>query len=832
MPPDDRLGPYRDKRDAARTPEPMGGGTIARPGLFVVHLHDATNRHYDLRLEHNGTLWSWAVPKGPSLDPEVKRLAMHVEDHPLEYGDFEGVIPEGSYGAGPSILWDRGRFVAIEDLDAGLRDGKLLFDLYGHKLRGRFTLVRTTRSPKDWLLIKKPDAGADPKRVFSEKSVVSGLGLDELRRSHELVAALTEELAARGLPRRDVDPASVRVMLAETAPGPSSDPAWIYELKYDGYRLLAAKHGSQARLFYRSGREATPTWPEIAGVMRALPYPGLILDTEVVVPDERGHPSFQRLQGRGHLTRKEDAERAAIIEPVTCFAFDLLAICGFDLRDLPLVERKALLRRVVPTDGAVRYADHVEGMGEALFAQVQSRGLEGVMAKKADAPYRAGRHATWMKMPADRLGSFAVVGYSLPKGSRAGLGALHLAVRDADQYRWAGKVGTGFSTALLEDLRRRLDADVVKEPVCVAAPDERDAVWVTPKLVVRVRFKAWTDDDKLRLPVFEAVEDDADPERCRRPEEAGDVPEPAPEAPEAPDVAVSNRDKVFFPEHGLTKGDLVDYYVAVAPFLLPYLQDRPLVLVRYPDGIHGKSFFQKDAPRWAPDWLRTETLWSDHGEREIHYFVAEDARALAFLANLGAIPLHVWASRVSDPGRPDWVILDLDPKGAPFTDVVRIAQVTKALCDEIGLPVYAKTSGSSGIHCLVPLGARYSFEQARLLAELLGRVVVGRCADVATMVRTVEKRDGKVYVDTLQNGQGKLIVAPLSVREKPGAPVSVPLDWDEVNNDLRLSDHTIRTVPARLASRGDPLAAVLSDAPDLIAVLSRLSERLSKPGPG
>jgi len=827
------LEEYRRKRKAGATPEPFGGAAASRPHLFVVQKHAATSLHYDLRLEWKGVLLSWAVPKGPSADPLAKRLAMRVEDHPVEYADFEGRIPEGNYGAGEVIVWDIGSYVPLEAIGDGLGKGKLLFELRGQKLGGVWTLFRAGKKGGDerqWLLVKKPDAWAGDGN-WPEESVLSGLTLEEMRDGSMRAERLVAEAGRLGAKRHAVDPGKTRVMLAETEGKPPTGRDWIFELKYDGYRLLASKEG----LFYRSGREATRLFPEIARAVRALPYDSLLLDGEVCALDPRGHPEFQRLQQRARLTRAIDIEHASVESPVVCYCFDLLEAEGHDLRPLPLVERKRLLRMVLPPKGFLRYSDHVEAQGEAFFRAVTGKGLEGVVAKRADSPYKAGRSASWLKVRSDRTDDFVIVGFTAPQGSRAGLGALHVAAYAGGELTYTGRVGTGLTDRELTDLREQLEKLEQEDPPCTGpVPKTRGNHWVRPELTCEVRYKERTSDGLLRQPAFLRMRDDKRPEECLlrgdgegRGEPASAAP-PAPEAPSLPkdELVLTNPDKVFWPKERYTKGDLVSYYRAVAPWLLPYLRDRPVVLTRFPDGIEGKSFFQKDAPPWTPAWMRTEKIWSEETKREIEYFLCDDERAVAFLANLGTIPLHVWSSRVTDLGRPDWCIIDLDPKGAPFTDVVKVALAVRKLCTEIGLPCYAKTSGSTGIHVLVPLGGQCTYEQSRTLGEVLARAVEKRLPEMATTERVISKREGRVYLDYLQNGHGKLLVGPYSVRPLPGATVSTPLSWTEVTARLDPSKFTIKTLPARLKrKRKDPLLGVLSDRPDLPAALAKLAER-------
>ncbi|HVN38857.1 MAG TPA: DNA ligase D [Myxococcota bacterium] len=838
------LSRYRHMRHAGATPEPFGAGGV-RPGLFVVQQHAARRMHYDLRLEWRGALLSWAVPKGPSLDPSEKRMAVQVEDHPVEYADFEGVIPEGNYGAGEVILWDRGRWIPREDPDAGLASGKLLFDLEGFKLRGRFTLVRTARGGaqgREWLLIKKEDAHAsrDP-TPHGDMSVLSGRTLAELRDGAPRLSELAREIERSGARAGRVDAAALRPMLAERAAAAFSAPGWLFEVKYDGYRMIASA-GAGAALYTRSGRAAAARFPEVVQALAALPVPHAVLDGELVAFDAEGRPSFQRLQQRAQLARPEEIARAQVEIAVGFQVFDLLGFGERDLRDLPLARRKEFLSRLVPPVGVLLAAPHFEERGEEVYAQVQALGLEGIVAKRADSPYRSGRTPLWKKVRSLATADLVVVGFTVPAGSRTGFGALHLARAEAGGLVYTGRVGSGFSDHDLLTLRADLDALTCDTPACRGAPPATRADrWVEPRLVCEVRYTEVTGDGLLRQPVFLRLRDDKTPDECRLEEaepraEAEAEPETAPAAQVAApasrkEVPFTNREKVFWPDDGLTKGDLLDYYRDIAPWLLAYLADRPLVMTRFPDGIAGKSFFQKDAPAWAPPWVRTERMWSEEGERELRYFVCEDVESLLYVINLGTIPLHVWSSRISKLQHPDWCILDLDPKGAPFAHVVEVARALHALCEELALPSFVKTSGSTGLHVLVPLGAQLTHAQSRALAELLAQAVVARVPEIATVARSLRRRDGKVYVDALQNGHGKLLVAPFSARPVPGARVSMPLRWRDVTARLDPAQFHLRNAPARMRRLGgDPLAPVLRESPDLLVALERLARQM--PGTG
>jgi bifunctional non-homologous end joining protein LigD len=857
--PPDSLSTYRAKRSPDTSPEPMGTVSATPGHLFVVHKHAARQLHFDLRLEMDGVLQSWAVPKGPSYDMNDKRFAVKVEDHPLEYGDFEGIIPAGNYGAGGIIVWDRGEWVPIEDWREGFEKGKLLFELRGYKLHGRWTLVKIKKSDRDWLLIKERDAYVrQPGDQFPEASVLSGLTVEEVKAGQNRATQLRAALQDTSAPRARVEPRSVEVMLAQPADGAFTRDGWLFELKLDGYRLIASKSHNGALLLTRNGNDYTAVFPEIARAVAALPLDSCIIDGEVVVLDPQGKPSFARLQQRGRLASPIDVKRAAVELPATFFVFDLLAVEDFDLRPLPLSERKALLLEAFPKLGPVRTLDHIEREGERFLEQVTALGLEGMIAKRADARYRGGRTDAWLKIKAEQTGDFVIVGFTAPKRSRGHFGALQLADMVGGTLTYAGRAGTGFDEAALSQLKAMLDPIVRNDPPCAGPsfapgvpplgssviPDAKTTTWVEPLHVCEVRYREWTPDGLLRHPAFLRMRTDKNPRDCDRqgwgpdpaaeapaPDQesesadAGDPPPPPAQDPVPRTIAYSNLKKVYWPAERYTKGDLIDYYRAVSRWILPYLRDRPVVMTRFPDGIDGKSFYQKDAPEFAPKWVETVPIWSEDTQREIRYFVCNDEESLLYIANLGSIPLHIWASRVGSLELADWCVIDLDPKEAPFSDVVRTAQVLHTLCESIALPNYVKTTGKTGLHILLPLGRQCTYAQSRTLGELLARVVLRETKEYATITRHVTKRGDKVYLDYLQNRHGQTIVAPFSVRPLPGATVSMPLEWDEVNESLDPKAFTIKTAIERMEHLGaDPVSPVLEGKPDLPAVLQRLAD--------
>ena len=828
------LHDYRTKRDPERTSEPFGGRPLTGGRVFVVQKHAARRLHYDLRLEIDGVLKSWAVPKGPSVRPGEKRLAVHVEDHPLEYADFEGVIPADNYGAGPVIVWDRGwyRPARADDPLEQLANGKLEVEFFGVKLRGRWALARMSGKEKEWLFLKKADAFVEEEELTDRypESVLSGLTVEELGETPAKLIALRNELQATKVPLGEIAPGADILMLATSGDRPFSGKGWLFEIKYDGVRVLTFRTGESVELYGRNGQVVTARYPEVPLALRTLPLDRFVLDGEIVALDEGGRPSFQRLQARMHLTNPLDVERARATVPVTGVFFDCLSLDGRAVRSLPLLARKECLKLLLPARGVVRYGDHILAHGEAFFEAASEQRLEGIVAKKVESRYVGGRSKEWLKLKCQRRQEFVIGGYTDPRGSRAYFGALHLGLYEGNRLVYVSKVGTGFDDRILKQVWGKLKPlSRPTSPFEAGPPAGRDHHWVEPKLVCEVRFSEWTQDGGIRHPAFLGLRDDKRPEECRRERPSETAAPPSPRmAAGHPGVKVTNPTKVFWPGEGYTKADLIAYYDAVAPFLLPYLRERPLVLTRYPDGIKGKSFFQKDAPDFVPDWVSTARIYSKDAGREIDHFIVNDLETLRYVVNLGTIPLHLWSSRLSSLDRPDWLILDLDPKGAPFAHVVRVARALHQILETLELPSYVKTSGASGLHILVPLGARYSHEEARTFARLLALLGVERELEIATVARPVRSRGGKVYIDYVQNGHGRTIVAPFSVRPLPGAPVSCSLRWEEVTARCDPRRFTIQTAPARFEKLGDPLAPVLTGSIDMTAAIARIEKQLSR----
>ena len=811
----DPLDCYHNRRSPSRTPEPFGSSS-SQNSLFVVQQHAARKNHFDLRLQIGDTLKSWAVPHGPSVDPEVKRLAVHVEDHPVEYGTFEGVIPKGNYGAGSVIVWDRGQWLSKDPPLESYQEGVLHFELRGYKLRGVWTLVRTKRG-NDWLLIKKDDNWAHRSEALTPKSIFSGLTVEEVAAGDTRAKAMRRSLKRQRLPPEQVNVARIRPMLATAYPAAFSNPGWLFELKYDGVRILAHKHQGNVTLSFRSERDATELFPIVARALTALPYESFLLDGEVVALDPEGKPSFGLLQRRLHLTRWRDIERADIDRPVTAYWFDLLTCEGHDLRTTPLTRRKDLLEKMIPPAGPLRYSAHIVGNGEDLYNRVAELGVEGIVAKRLDSPYVEGRSEYWRKVKTHHTDDFVVVGYRPLRSHALTIGSFHIAGYDGDNLRYVGRVGSGLTEAISERVKPLLVP--VDGPECdgVSARAKAD-VWTAPTLTCEVRYAEISRYGYLRHPVFLSMREDKPPSECVLRTSATSASAGTP-------IDITNSDKIYWPESGITKGDLLSYYETIAPWMLPHLKDRPLVVDRYPNGIAGKHFFQKHAAASTPDWIRTAAVMKD--EKRTRYIICNDMDTLLYLANLGTIPIHTWASRLTTLARPDWCVIDLDPKDAPFKHVIQLARELRSLCRKLSIPCGIKTSGATGLHILIPLGAQYTHEQCRLFGALIAKLLVQRLPDIATTEQRLSKRQGKVYVDSGQNGRGRLLVAAYSVRPLVGATVGVPLRWDEVRVGLDPSQFTIKTVPNRVKRmKVDPVIETLKQQLDLETVLQDLSRLL------
>ena len=774
-----KLSEYKRKRDPKKTPEPFGekGKPKPKDPIFVVQRHDARRLHYDFRLEKDGTLLSWAVPKGVPLEPGEQHLAVHVEDHPLEYATFEGEIPKGEYGAGTVEIWDHGTYELLEEK----KNGGLTVRLHGQRLNGTWSLVpaHLSGNEKNWLILRKREEGASTPRR-------SG------RTYQPMLATLAQEIP-RGA-------------------------GWVFEVKWDGYRAIADVAGSEATLTSRNGNDLTARFQNVAKELaKAVKTPDCVLDGEVCALDESGRSSFSAMQ------------QAKAGTPIVYYVFDVLEVEGEPVIDLPLVERRKRLEQLLDRRNRTIRLSETFDDGEALLAAAKQQQLEGVMAKRLDSRYFPGKRTRdWLKIKTHHEQEFVVAGYTKGTGRRASsFGSLVLGYYVGDQLVYAGNVGTGFDSKeierLLDALRplRRPDAPFREVPK-MPKVRKSDVIWVEPKLVVEVEFAEWTHDGRLRAPSYKGLREDKPPEEVGREEPLTDRVKKG-----SRELKLSNLDKVFFPKEGIAKGDLLEYYRAVAPVLVPHLKERPFTMVRYPDGIEGKKFFQKDAPSHMPEWIprfRTQvsTRESPRQRKWVNFPVVNDELALLWMVNMGCVDMNTWYSRVDKPERPDWVLFDLDPSAdVGFRETVQVALLVKQALDAFGLVGFPKTSSAEGMHVLVPIERRYTYSDTRQFAEIVAGAIARTHRGLATTEWTKSKRRG-VLIDSNQNGEGKTIASAYSVRPRPGAPVSTPLRWSELNEDLDPLSFTMPVVLERVRKHGDLFQGVLTTKQRLTEAMKAL----------
>ncbi len=777
------LREYRRKRDPVRTPEPFGSRRRGDQPIFVVQRHQARRLHYDFRLERDGALASWAVPKGVPLESGAQHLAVHVEDHPLDYADFAGEIPKGEYGAGTVEIWDRGTYELLEEK----KDGGLTVRLHGTRLEGTWALVpaKLSGDPKNWLLVRKREGQQPQRAVYAP-----------------MLATLVEDVP--------------------------TGAGWLFEVKWDGYRALAYVRGGEVALVSRRGNDLTERFDRVAkAIGRATRSPDCVLDGEVCALDAHGRSSFSAMQQDEPGT------------PLVYYVFDVLEIDGKPLLDLPLGERRSRLQELVEQAPATVRISEAFDDGEALLAAAREQGLEGVIAKRADSRYAAGKRTRdWLKIKTHGRQEFVIAGYTRGKGRRAAsFGSLVLGTRRNGELAYVGNVGTGFNEAEIEKLLRKLRPLERATPPFREAPKmprvrRGDVVWVAPELVAEIEFAEWTHDGHLRAPSYVGLREDKPPEEVR-----AELPLSSEDGRAAPiesevrargrTVKLTNLDKLFWPEEGITKGDLLAYYRAVAPVLVPHLRDRPFTMKRYPDGWRGEHFFQKDAPQHMPDWIKTvpyhaTTRETPRRKRWINVPLVNDELALLWMVNMGCIDLNVWYSRIDKPERPDFVLFDLDPSpDVGFAETIEVAVLLRGVLDALELVSFPKTSGSRGIHILVPIARRHTYDETREFAEIVAGALARSHRGLVTTEWSKAKRRG-VLIDANQNGEGKTIASVYSVRPRDGAPVSTPLRWDEVTPDLDPLAFTMDTVLARVERDGDLYGGVLTEKQSLTDALSNV----------
>jgi bifunctional non-homologous end joining protein LigD len=769
------LREYRRKRDPAKTREPFGKGRSGKEPVFVVQRHDARRLHYDFRLERNGVLASWAVPKGVPMQPGMQRLAVHVEDHPLEYGSFEGEIPAGQYGAGQVEIWDRGTYELLEEKP----DGGLTVELHGRRLKGTWALVPAHLSgdEKNWLILRKQDGRASAPAADGYSPELATL-VDDIPKGDE----------------------------------------WVFEVKWDGYRALAHVTGGDVVLRSRKGNDFTERFASVASALeKAVKTPDCVLDGEVCALDEEGRSSFSAMQQGKAGT------------PLVYYVFDVLEIEGESVVDLPLEERRGRLEALIDRRStAVKISEFFDD-GEALLAAVKENGLEGIVAKRVGSRYCPGRRTRdWVKIKVHGGQEFVIAGYTKGQGRREkSFGSLVLGYWQADELAYAGNVGTGFNEAEIEKLLSRLRPLQRKTSPFKTVPKmpkvkKGDVIWVSPKLVANVEFAEWTHDGHLRAPVYQGLREDKNAEEVQR-ERPAPVPSELRSGKRV--LKLSNLDKPFWPEEGITKGDLLAYYRDVAGVLVPHLKDRPFTMKRYPDGWKGDFFFQKDAPKHMPDWIKARAFRATSREsrqkRMLRYPLVNDKLSLLWVVTMGCIDMNAWYSRVDKPERPDWVLFDLDPADVGFKEVVEVALFLKQALDGLGLESFPKTSGADGMHVLVPIARRHTYADTREFSEIVARALERTHRGLVTTEWSKAKRRG-VLIDSNQNGEGKTIASVYSVRPKEGAPISTPLLWDEVNEQLDPAAYTMDAVRARIEQHGDLFAGVLTTRQSLTDALRSL----------
>lgn len=932
------LSLYNKKRHFNKTSEPAGKQKSTRGALkFVIQKHDASHLHYDFRLEMEGVLKSWAIPKGPSLNPEDKRLAMMVEDHPYDYKDFEGIIPAGQYGGGTVIVWDEGTYETMQEgltrkeqeklLLQQLHSGDLKLRMHGQKINGDFAFFKLKgRGDNSWLLVKKKDEFATTDDVTKlDQSAKTGKTLADVARENgtevnhpeedvkktgrkksskaapvELLdddpppakkskastskkkAPAIEELLgdSANLAKKASMPQHIVPMMAVLVEEPFDNDNWLYEIKWDGYRAIAYCDGKNVELQSRNLKPFGAKYEPVTDALEELNLKA-VLDGEIVAINDKGLPDFQSLQNWQNT-------RVHLIYSV----FDILWLDGYDLTRLPLIERKRILQSLLPEEHEViKYSSHIEGQGKDFFNVAVQKGLEGIMAKKSDSTYQIKtRSDDWLKIKVTQRQEVVIGGFTKPRNTREFFGALLLGIYDKNELVYVGHTGSGFTQQTLKEMHLKLEKLITdKSPFNTKPKTNQPATWVKPELVCEIKFSEWTKEGIARQPIFMGLRTDKKAKDVKKETAAhvADIPEtkekkstaaskkavkkgpaaskkkstvvdddqPAAKSRSTKrtkssgkddaiidlsegedqkiklnshELSLTNLNKVYWKKEGFSKGDMINYYLKIAPYIMPYMMDRPQSLNRYPNGIAAPNFYQKDVRGKVPDWIKTHDFYSESTGETIQYLVCSNEATLIYMTNLGCIEMHPWHSRAQKPNHPDWCLIDLDPDDPnPFEQVIETAHVVKDVLDSIGADSYVKTSGSSGIHIMVPLGAKYTYDQSRQLAELVVNLVHHEIPSFTSLERSPAKRKGKIYLDWLQNRQIQTVAAPYSLRPKPGVPVSTPLDWSEIKKGLTPRTYTAYNIFDKLKADGDPLKPVLGKGIDLQKVLKKVQSLLS-----
>jgi bifunctional non-homologous end joining protein LigD len=871
---------YKKKRSFKDTPEPTGGKAASTGLRFVIQKHDATRLHYDFRLEMEGVLKSWAVPKGPSLNPEDKRLAMMVEDHPYDYRTFEGIIPEGNYGAGTVIVWDEGTYEALEGdskkeqeklLLQQIKKGSLKFKLNGSKLKGEFALVKLKNAEKNaWLLIKHRDKYAKETDVTKkDRSVVSGKTIKTIEKTSKNIwgSPPKKKSASKKSRKQRVEkkktltegkkapfPKTIRPMLATLVDQPFDEPGWQYEIKWDGYRAVGMINKGKADLISRNNKSFNEKFYPVVDALKKWSI-NAVIDGEVVVLNEKGISNFGSLQNW-----RSEADGSLFY-----YVFDILWLNGYDLKALPLTRRREILKDILPNENIIRLSENFETSAIEFLATAAKMGMEGIMAKKEDSVYIEGdRTREWLKIKSNKRHEVVIGGFTKNEGTAKTFSALLVGVFDNGRLDYMGKIGTGFNDKMQKEMMAKMkkletkkipfteEPDVNKPSRFRPNPPKATVTWLKPELVCEVSYAEITTDGIMRHPSFEGLRTDKKAKDVKK-EKAipvEDIKETAKkEKPNKYTKPVTDKDrktllnptdetqvrkingheikftnlsKIFWPAEKYTKRDMLNYYYQVAPYLLPYLKDRPQSLNRYPNGINGKSFYQKDVTGKVPDWIKMEPYTTGEGEDK-NFLVPEDEASILYMANAGAIEMNPWNSTIHKPNNPDWCLIDLDPSDKNgFDIVIKVAQATKEVLDNIGVIGYPKTSGSTGIHVYIPLGAKYTYDQCQMFARIIATQVNNILPDITSIERLTKARKNKLYVDFLQNRPKATLAAPYSLRPKPGATVSMPLYWEEVKKGLTMKDFTIENAMDRIKSEGDIFKPVLGKGIDLNKILEKL----------
>jgi bifunctional non-homologous end joining protein LigD len=890
------LTEYKKKRSFKKTPEPTGGKPDSKKLQFVIQKHDASRLHYDFRLELNGVLKSWAVPKGPSMNPADKRLAMLVEDHPFDYKNFEGIIPEGNYGAGTVIIWDEGTYEPIEELGEKsaqekylkkkFEGGSMKIRMDGKKLKGEFALVRTRgRGENSWLLIKHRDKFATEKditekdRSVRSRKTIAGMAKNKKaqrwksNRESDTPAkkssgrrlkatadkkeppGVNEVLVAADKKIRTEIPRDVKPMLATLVDKPFDSGGWSYEVKWDGFRTLSYLENGVVDLRSRNNKDFNKKFYPIYDALKEWNI-NAVFDGEITVLNEKGVPDFNALQ----LWRSEADGQ------LVYYLFDILWLDGYDLMSIPLSERRNVLQQIIPSNDILRLSENFAVTGTAFFDLADKMGLEGIIAKKNDSPYIPNvRSKEWLKIKTQKHQEAVIAGYTKNENTSKKFSALLMGVYENNELVFIGPVGTGFDSRMQAEILEKLKPLVTDKCPFNEVPDynkpsrfrpnppKAEVIWVKPKLVAEVTYRASTNDGSMRHPSFKGLREDKSAKQVVRenPTSTNTILEEESESTgrilKAPtksgrktllnpndetqvrnigghDLKFTNLSKIFWPEEKTTKRDMLNYYYQVAPYMLPYMKDRPQTLNRFPNGIYGKSFYQKDVTGKVPSWINTHEYYSEGDQRKKNFLVCTDEASLLYIASLGCIEMNPWSSRTETPDHPDWCIIDLDPdKKNTFDQVIEAAIVTRQILEGIGVTSYCKTSGSTGLHIYIPLAAKYTYEDSKEFGRAVVTKVHALIPKFTSIERKVSDRNGKMYLDFLQNRPQATVASVYSLRPKPGASVSMPLRWEEVKKGLKILDFNIRNAVPRLLEQGDLFKGVLGKGIDIGKALIKLS---------